>query len=139
MATNLKFSTTLKNAMENAITSAVGASCIITFYNGTQPASPDTAITSQTALTTGITGNATFAPAASGGILTLNAITSGVGSAGASTGTVATWFRITTSGGTAVIDGTAGTSGADLNFTGSASIATGQTVSISSFTLTNGN
>ena len=138
MASNLKYSAALKNSQMNAVTTACGASALILLYSGTQPASPDTAVTSQVLLAT-LTANATFAPAASGGVLTLNSITSGTGTAGAAGGTAATWFRITTSGSTACIDGSVGTSGSDLNLTGSTSIATGQTVSISSFTLTNGN
>ena len=108
MATNLKYSATLKNAQQNAITTSVGASGLLNIYSGSQPATPDTAITSQVLLAT-LTCNATFAPAASGGVLTLNAITNGTGTAGASTGTTAAWYRLTTSGGTAHIDGTVGT------------------------------
>lgn len=137
MATNLKYSAALKNAQQNAITSTVGASALLNIYSGTQPANPDTAITSQVLLAT-LTCNATFAPSASGGVLTLNSITNGTGTAGASTGTTATWYRLTTSGGTAHIDGTVGTSGADLNLNNT-SIATGQTVSVTSATYTNGN
>lgn len=139
MASNLKYSAVLKNAQMNAITSTVGASALLLIYSGTQPTNPDTAITSQVLLAT-LTCNATFAPAASGGVLTLNSITSGTGTAGASTGTAATWFRIETSGAVPHVDGTCGvTSGFDMNFVGSATIATGQTVGDSSFTLTNFN
>ncbi|WP_175980075.1 hypothetical protein [Caballeronia zhejiangensis] len=139
MASNLKYSAALKNAQQNAITSTVGANALINIYAGTQPASPDTAISSQTLLAT-LTCNATFAPAAANGVLTLNGITNGTGTAAAGAGTAATFFRITTSGGTAHVDGTCGVgSGYDMNFVGSASIATGQTVSDSSFTLTNAN
>ncbi|WP_250481915.1 hypothetical protein [Caballeronia sp. NCTM5] len=141
MASNLKYSAALKNAQQNAITSTLGANALINIYAGTQPASPDTAISSQTLLAT-LTCNATFAPAAANGVLTLNSITSGTGTAAAGTGsgTAATFFRITTSGGVAHVDGTCGVgSGFDMNFVGSANIATGQTVSDSSFTLTNAN
>lgn len=139
MASNLKYSAALKNSQMNAVTTAAGASALILIYNGTQPASPDTAITSQTLLAT-LTCSSTFAPAASSGVLTLNAITSGTGTAGAGAGTAAQFFRVTTSGGTALIDGTCGVgSGFDMNFVGSATIATGQTVGDSSFTLTNAN
>lgn len=136
MASNLKYSAVLKNAQQDSITSTVGASALLNIYSGTQPASPDTAVSSQVLLVT-LTCNATFAPAASGGVLTLNAIANGTGTAGAGTGTTATWYRLTTSGGTAHIDGTVGTSGADMNLDNT-SIATGQTVSITSFTITNG-
>lgn len=137
MASNLKYSAVLKNAQQNAITSTVGGSAVLNIYNGTQPASPDTAITSQTLLVS-LTCNATFAPAASGGVLTLNSISSGTGTAGAGTGTAATWFRITTSGAVAHIDGTVGTSSSDLNLNNT-NIAQGQTVSVTSWTITNGN
>jgi hypothetical protein len=137
MASNLKYSAALKTSQQAAISTAAGASAILTLYSGTQPASPDTAVTSQVALSTH-TCAATFG-AASAGVLTVGAIANGTGTAGAGSGTAATWYRLTTSGGTALVDGAVGTSGADLNLTGTTSIATGQTVSISGWTLTNGN
>jgi hypothetical protein len=137
MASNLKFSVVVKNAQEAALRTNLGASALINIYSGTQPASPDTAITSQVLLAT-LTAGATFG-SESGGVETLNAITAGTGSAAAgSGGTLATWFRMTTSGGTAHVDGTVGTSGCDLNL-GSATISTGVQVSVSSWTLANGN
>jgi hypothetical protein len=137
MASNLKYSAALKNAQQNAITSTLGANAVLEIYSGSQPANPDTAISSQVLLAS-LTCNATFAPAASGGVLTLNAIANGTGTAGAGGGTVATWYRLKTSGGTAHIDGTVGISGADLNLNNT-NIATGQTVSISSSTYSNAN
>ena len=84
--------------------------------------------------------SATLAPAPSAGVLTMNAITSGTGTTAAGAGSTATWYTITTSGGTSHVDGTCGvTSGFDMNFVGSASIATGQPVGDTSFTLANGN
>lgn len=139
MSSNLKYSAALKNAQQNAITTIVGASALLLIYAGAQPANPDTAVTSQTLLAT-LTCNATFAAAAAAGLLTLNSITAGTGTAGAGTGTAATWFRITTSGNTPHVDGTCGVGGGfDMNFTGSASIATGQPVGENSFTLGNNN
>jgi hypothetical protein len=137
MASNLKYSVSLKNGQQDAITTKLGASAKLDIYSGTQPTNPDTAIGAQVLLAS-LTCNATFAPAASGGVLTLNAISNGTGTAGAGAGTVATWFRITTSGAVAHIDGTVGTTGADLNLN-STTISTGVTVSVTSFTLTNGN
>jgi hypothetical protein len=83
-----------------------------------------------------LTCNATaFAPAASGGVLTANAISNGTAAA---TGT-ASWFRLFQSNGTtAIMDGDVGTSGSDLNLNNT-SIATSQTVSVTSFTVTEGN
>lgn len=117
--------------MLDAITTAVGNSALLRFYDGSRPATGGTATT----LLAELTCNATFAPSASGGVLTLNAITSDT-SANA-TGT-ATWFRIVTSGGTFVIDGNVGTSGSDLNMN-TTSFVSGATVAVSSFTITAGN
>lgn len=127
----LAYSTTIRNAMMDAITSAVGASGLLRIYDGSRPASGGAATT----LLAELTCNATFAPAASGGVLTLNSITQDA-SANA-TGT-ATWFRIVTSGGTFCIDGSVGTSGSDLNLT-TTSIVSGQPVSVTSFVITEGN
>jgi hypothetical protein len=128
----LGINVTTRNAMLDAITTRAGASALLRIYDGTQPATGGTATTKLAELTC----NATFAPAASSGVLTLNAITSDT-SADA-TGT-ATWFRIVQSGGsTHVLDGTVGTSGADLNLN-TVSIVSGATVAVSSFTITAGN
>lgn len=140
MANNLKYAAAAKNAKlgSTGLAAYIGTSAQLTIYNGTQPASPDTAISSQTALVTCTCGAGAFGTA-SGGVLTANAISSGTGTAGASTGTVGTWFRLWKSDGTTpVLDGTVGTSGCDLNLN-NASIAQNQTVSITSFTITEGN
>lgn len=137
MASNLKYSASLKTSQQTAIATAAGTSAVINIYNGSQPASPDTAVSSQTLLAS-LTCSASAFGTASAGVLTLNAISNGTGTAGAGAGTNATWFRITTSGGTALIDGTVGTSAADLVLNNT-SIATGQTVSITSFTISNAN
>ncbi len=127
----LAYSTTLRNAKLDAITTAVGASGKLRIYDGSRPATGGSATT----LLAELTLNATFAPGASSGVLTLNSITSDT-SADA-TGT-ATWFRIVTSGGTFVIDGSVGTSGSDLNLN-TTSIVSGATVAVTSFTITAGN
>lgn len=128
----LAFSTTIRNAQADAITTAVGASGFLRIYDGSRPASGGTATT----LLAELTCNATFAPAASSGVLTLNAVTAD--SSANATGT-ATWFRIVTSGGTFCVDGNVGTSGSDLNLD-SVSIVAGGTVSITTpRTITMGN
>lgn len=133
MASNLKYSTTLKNDKLDKITADVGASALLKIYDGTQPAGPGTAITSQVLLAT-LTCNATFAPGAASGVLTANAIASGTAG---NTGT-ASWFRLTTSGGTAHVDGTVGTSLADA-IIDNTSIVSGQTVSCTALTVASGN
>lgn len=131
MATNPKLSTAARNAMLDAITSAIGSNGLMKVYTGTQPASPTTAITTQTLLGT-LALSATSAPAAASGLLTFNAITSD--SSADASGTAA-WFRITTSGGTGVLDGTVGTSAADaiINTT---SVVAGGPLACSALTVT---
>lgn len=69
----------------------------------------------------------------SAGVLTFNAITNATATG---TGTAVQWRLCTTSGGTTcVAQGTVSTSGAELNLN-STSISSGQTVSISSFSIT---
>jgi hypothetical protein len=124
--------TSIRNAMLDAITTRAGANALLRIYDGTRPARGGTATTLLAELTCG----ATFAPAASAGVLTLNAIAQDP-SANAS-GT-ATWFRIVQSGGSNfVLDGDVGTSGSDLNLT-TTTIVSGQPVSVTSFVITEGN
>jgi len=127
----LAYATTLRNSMLDAITTAAGGSALLNIYDGSRPATGGAATT----LLAQLTCNATFAPSASGGVLTLNAITQD--SSANATGT-ATWFRITTSGATFVLDGNVGTSGSDLNLS-STSIVSTQPVSVTSFVITEGN
>lgn len=135
MANNLKYATNLRNARADAITTFTGGSALLRIYDGTQATNPNTAIGSQVLLAE-LTCNATFAPSASGGVLTLNAITSD--SSANATGT-ASWFRLLKSDGTtAVLDGTVGTSGSDLNINSTA-ISSGAAVAVTSATITEGN
>lgn len=124
--------TGLRNAMLDAITTFAGNSGKLRIYDGTRPATGGTATT----LLAELTCNSTFAPSASGGVLTLNSITSD--SSADATGT-ATWFRLVKSDGTThVLDGAVGTSGSDLNLA-TTSIVSGATVAVTSFTITAGN
>jgi hypothetical protein len=135
MASNLKVAVTAKNAgLDAKYTTPVGASGLFRIYSGTQPTNPDTALSGNTVLAE-LTLNATFAPGASSGVLTLNAITSD--SSADNTGT-ATWASFLTSGGTRKVDFTVGTSGTDL-ILNTTSIVSGAQVSCSAFTITSGN
>lgn len=131
----LGFDTTLRNTRANTITTLAGASALLRIYSGSRPATAG----STTTLLAQLTCNATFAPSASGGVLTLNAISSALSAA--ATGT-ATWFRIVKSDGTThVMDGSvstvaAGTGDMRLDDT---SIVLGGTVAISSAVITEGN
>jgi hypothetical protein len=120
--------------MLDVITSNVGTTAKLRIYSGTRPANVAAAITGT--LLAELTCNATFAPGASGGVLTLNSITQD--SSADATGT-ATHFRMWNSAAsTAMFDGDVGTSGADLNLTTTSIVAT-QPVSVTSFTITEGN
>ena len=104
----LTLSTTLRNNMMDEITTEAGTSAKIKIYSGSRPSGGGTP--TGTLLVT-LTCNATaFAAAASGGVLTLNSISNGTAVA---TGT-ATWFRLTKSDDTYVLDGDVGLSGTDL-------------------------
>ncbi len=128
----LALSATLRNNRADAITTFTGGSALLRVYSGTRPATAGTATT----LLAELTCNPTFAPAASGGVLTLNAITQD--SSANATGT-ATWFRIVKSDGTTfVLDGDVGTSGSDLNLN-TTSLVAGGPVAVTSFVLTEGN
>ena len=126
----LAYTSTLRNAQLDAITTAVGGSGKLKFYHGSQPATGGTATT----LLATCTLNPRFAASASGGVLTLNAITSDTN---AVAGT-ATWARMTTSADGFVMDMTVGTSGTDIVMDNNV-FTTGGTVAVSSFTITNGN
>ena len=122
----------IRNAFLDAITTRAGASAKLRVYDGTRPATGGAATT----LLAELTCNATFAPAASGGVLTLNAITQD--SSADATGT-ATWFRIVKSDGTTfVMDGNVGTAGSDFNLN-TVSIVIGGVVTCTSASITAGN
>ena len=131
MANNLKISSTTVNAQADALSDLLDNG-YLRIYDGTQPANANTAITTQVLLAE-LRFNATAAPAASGGVLTMNSITQD--SSANNTGT-ATWFRaLKSDGSTVVFDGSVGTSGCDLNL-GSTSITSGASVAVTSMTFT---
>lgn len=125
------------NAMSDLIT-AIGATGALMVLTGAQPANVAT-VDSGTVLV--VLPLSATPGTASGGVLTFNAITSATASA---TGTAAHFLICTTnntancvaaSSTTRVIQGSVATSGADLNF-GSVAFSSGQTVSVTSFTIT---
>lgn len=132
MANNCVSSAAAAKAALDAETALIGASGLIKFYDGTQPAGPATAVTTQTLLATCTFGATPFGAAttASPAVATANAITSGTAVATST----ATWARLTTSGGTGVFDMTVGASGTDIVLTPPA-ITSGQSVAVSSLTL----
>jgi hypothetical protein len=108
----MALNTQLSNGLVNAQAELLTARCSdgkIKFYNGTQPATADTAITSQTLGVTLTFSNLPFTY--SNGVATANAITSGVAVASITP----TWARISSLVGTTVMDISAGS--ADCNIT----------------------
>lgn len=127
----MAYSTELRNAKMDAITTIAGNTAKLEIYAGTKP-SPGGA---EGTLLATFTQGSPFAPAASGGVLspTLPSATTG-----AATGT-AGWARLTkTDGTTWVMDLTVGVSGAQVNLS-TLSITSGGAVSITSWTITDGN
>lgn len=131
MPNNLKLSNNVVNPQADAL-SDLADNGYLRIYDGTQPATADTAITTQVLLAE-LRFNATAAPAASNGVLTFNAITQD--SSANNTGT-ASWFRaLASDGSTALFDGAVGTSGSDINIA-TTSIVAGAIVGVSSFVYT---
>lgn len=129
----MPLNTQLANATVNGQGDNLSArlnSGFLRIYDGTQPATADTAIGAQVLLAE-LTFSATAAPATVNGLITFNAI--GSDTSANATGT-ASWFRCFQSNGTTVVmDGSVGTSASNLVLN-STSIVSGGTVSVSAFT-----
>lgn len=133
MASNLKYSNGTRDAQQNGLITYAGSGAIIRIYDGTQPANANTAITTQTLLVS-LPISGSFGTD-SNGTITLSAVTS---ASAVATGT-ASFFRIVKSDGTTVVmDGSVGTSNADMILNTTA-IANTQTVAISSGTIIRAN
>ena len=121
----------LRNARLDAITTFAGGSAKLRIYDGARPATGG----STTTLLAELTCNATFAPPAAGGVLTLNSVTSGTATA---TG-LATWARLVRSDGTTIVmDLSVSTSSSDVNLN-TTSIVSGAIVSVTSASITEAN
>jgi hypothetical protein len=119
-----------RNAALNA-EAALANGGTISIRSGTQPATPETAVTGTLLATVSL--NATAFGAASNGTITAAAI---VGDVTADATGTATWFRMWRSDGTtAVLDGSVGTSGADLNIN-SIAIQAGAAVEVTALSIT---
>jgi len=131
MALNPKLTNAQASRAADAICARLNSG-YLRIYDGSQPATADTAIGSQVLLAE-LRFNATAFGAAVNGVATANAITSD--SDANATGT-ATWFRAFESDGTTVVfDGSVGTGTFDLNITNTL-IAIHGIVNCGSFTYT---
>lgn len=106
MATTLQYTAAVRNLRLDQSFDPSNSG-FIKIYSGTAPATADTALSGNTLLSTLTLGSTAFG-AASSGVKTANAITSD--SDAAATGT-ATFFRLTTSGGTVITQGSVGVTG----------------------------
>lgn len=125
----------LAAATANTIADAVAARCdggTIKVYDGTKPATADTAVTTQTLLATCTFGNPAFS-AAVAGVATAHAIAQ---DASADASGTASWFRVLDASGDVVFDGTVGVG---VNFdcdVASTTVTAGAAFPITSMTLT---
>lgn len=132
MASNLKYSNGTRDAQQQGLITYAGSGAIIHLYDGTQPANANTAASGTLLVSMAITGS--FGTD-SNGTLTLGTVTSGTAVASGTAG----YFRITKSDdSTVVMDGSVGTSGADMNLN-TVTVASGQTVSITAGTIVRAN
>ena len=133
MASNLKYSNGTRDAQQQGLITYAGTGSIIRIYDGTQPTNANTAISTQT-LIVSLTVTGSFGTD-SNGTITIGSVTSGTAVASST----ATFFRIVKSDGTTVVmDGSVGTSGADLNLN-STTVSSGQVVAITAGTIIRGN
>lgn len=131
MALNPKLTNLGANTAADAVC-VLANSGKLRIYDGSQPATADTAIGAQVLLAE-LTMNATAFGAAVAGVATANAITSD--SSADATGT-ASWFRLFKSDGTtALFDGSVGTAASNIVLN-SVAIQVGAAVSVSAFTYT---
>ena len=118
------------NILVNLNTGGAGT---FNLYDGTKPANADTALSGNTLLATFTLGNPAFGgqpTSSTGAVSTLLGVP--LSTTGLATSS-ATFFRAKNGAGTAVVDGTVGTSAADA-IIDNASIVTGQTVLLNSWT-----
>jgi len=128
------------DAVVDRLDTGTGANAKVEIYDGSQPDSPDDAVGTQTKLASIDLGTSTpvFKAASTGtGTETNTAVASATtglpaSDTSATASGTATWFRAINKGGTAIIDGSVGTSSADL-ILDNCSIASGQTVKLNTW------
>ena len=135
----IQLSVTARNDRLTAIGTATGGSGKISIFSGTMPANCAATATG-TDLADFTLGASPWGTAASGSIALASLPLSTTGLSGAGTGTGAGYFRVLDSGGACHIQGTVTATGGGGDMTvDNTSIASGQTVEITGFTLTDAN
>lgn len=129
-----QFSTTVRNASNDQVSTTIGASAKLLFYTGSVPADCGSAATGTLLATLSLPS--TWIGASSGGVKSLSGTWTGTASG---TGT-AGYFRIMDSTNTTChIQGTVTATGGGGDITiDNTSIASGQTINVNTFTLTAG-
>lgn len=132
----ISYSVTARNNRLNALTSTIGNSGVLKVYDGDIPANITDSI-GDSVLLAQLTCGSPFAENAVNAVLTANSIAT---ETSADASGLATYFRLYTSGGDVVIQGTCGGvgSGADLIFN-NANLQAGAAISITSLKITEGN
>ena len=133
MPTNLRYSNGTRHAQNEGLITYAGSGAKIRLYQGTQPATANDAITTQTLLVECIVSGPFGTD--TDGTLTLGSVSAGTAIAGGT----ANFFRIVKSdGSTVVMDGSVGVTGADLNLN-TTTINVTQTVDITGGTIVRNN
>jgi hypothetical protein len=117
----LTLATTMRDAIADAVDATIGTSATLEFVT-----SGDAEVATLTL------GNPAFG-ASSSGVITLSGTP--LSDTNATAGTMAKFF-IKSGGTTTQITGTVSTTGADINFAGGLAVGTGDTVTLTSFTIT---
>lgn len=121
----MQASTALRNAWLTTISTTVGAGGTLKVYTGTSPGVGNAATGTLLSTLTGVTFGSPSA-----GVVTITATADGNDAASGTEG----YVRLATSGGTAVIDFTAGVGSGEFSFT--ATMPGGGTDTLTSFTIT---
>lgn len=126
----IQYSVTHRSDVMTDLVTLLGATGFVLIYTGSAPANCGTAASGTLLASLAMSSTA---GTVTSGVLTLNAITSATAGASGTAG----YFRLCTSsaGTTVVAQGTVNTSGGDLNFP-SVAFSSGQTIGITSFTIT---
>ena len=117
----LTISALAAQAMGAALATDIGSGALIDIRTGTKPATPETTASGTLLATVTISGSFT---STTGVLTSADPAAASVVASG-----TAGYFRLKTSGGTAKLDGTVGTSGADMNLS-SVALVSGGTVDL---------
>lgn len=135
----IQYTATHRSTAMTDLVTAMGGTGFLMILTGTQPATVATVDSGTELVDMPLSATA---GTVSAGVLTFNAITS---TAAVGTGTAAHWLICSTSSvancvavssTTRIMQGSVGTSGQDINFAGGVSFTSGETISVSSLTIT---